>query len=336
MFNRMTPLTVFLISLLLMTGSPSSQAEEPPQQTEISFTNSAGDHSEHAVLRTPSHTLPDGPPETWSTGISVLETESGLTVLVESVAVTGDPPLPDDNDFTRIDDAVQAVAAVGDGTVVRLVGDVRLDRGARLGIVGGGRLRADPGTAGRGRRHPASPALPPRGGRDRRRRRARGPRHLLGGLPRDVGRLYQGLDGGEPGIRGFDWTMGMFYDGRGAPGLQRRHDPQQPVSRCTPDTPGNYSAGIGAGVSEHRPSTSASGEPDDRGQRDRHPGDAAGDDQPTRARGSCVALQSNTLGWQMATTVCGIVGQLRSGSPGRRTAVPETFTVYGRTPRDHT
>lgn len=46
----------------------------------------------------------------------------GVTILVESVTETGDAPTPTDNDYTRISEAIAAVAGVGDGTIVRLVG----------------------------------------------------------------------------------------------------------------------------------------------------------------------------------------------------------------------
>jgi hypothetical protein len=46
----------------------------------------------------------------------------GVTILVESVAESGDAPTPTDNDYTRISEAIAAVGAVGDGTIVRLVG----------------------------------------------------------------------------------------------------------------------------------------------------------------------------------------------------------------------
>ena len=57
-----------------------------------------------------------------SLNIVQADASGALTVLVESVGLTGDTPTADDNDFTRIYDAVQAVAVLGVGTRVRVMG----------------------------------------------------------------------------------------------------------------------------------------------------------------------------------------------------------------------
>ena len=65
----------------------------------------------------------DGQPVFSIGGVRVVrDALGGPTLLVESIAVTGDTPTASDNDFTRIDQAVQAVALLGDGAIVRLVG----------------------------------------------------------------------------------------------------------------------------------------------------------------------------------------------------------------------
>ncbi len=82
-----------------------------------------------------------------------------ITILVESVELSGDTPTVDDNDYTRIDNAVQAVAMLGDGTIVRLVGNLRLEGRERPRFVGCGRLR-HPGPRRCGRCH--NPRTEPR------------------------------------------------------------------------------------------------------------------------------------------------------------------------------
>ena len=114
--------SVRLIAILIAViglGAPSVEAADTVT-IQVSAVNQGG--AEHRIVRTPNHTLPEGMPDTWSRGISLLATEGGSTIFVESLAVTGETPQPDDNDFTRINNAVQSVTLLGDGTEIRLLG----------------------------------------------------------------------------------------------------------------------------------------------------------------------------------------------------------------------
>ena len=92
MSKRSPTQSLFLvITLLVMTslGAPSAVAAD---KVTIQVADAISGGIERSVDRMPKHHIPDGTPDTWSRGISLLATESGLTVLVESVAVTVSSP----------------------------------------------------------------------------------------------------------------------------------------------------------------------------------------------------------------------------------------------------
>ncbi|MDY7091512.1 MAG: hypothetical protein SX243_00925 [Acidobacteriota bacterium] len=137
----------------------------------------------------------------------------GVTILVESVAESGDAPTPTDNDYTRISEAIAAVAAVGDGTIVRLVGTFDWTEmnafdsweAEGFGILGptgvadvtiGAQSLGDAVILGPGDL----------------------PELYFEGFLFLFGGTYQGWTIENLDLRGFDWTLGLFHaqDGTGS------------------------------------------------------------------------------------------------------------------------
>ena len=143
------------------------------------------------------------------------------------------------------------------------------------------------------------------------------------------GGLYQGWTVENLVIRGFDWSVGMFYDGASGGSTEDFNGITIRNNRIEmhADTPGNYSAGAGEvfqnialhlGFGENQ--TIA-------GNEIVIPGDAAGDDSDSEAvlNASCVALQSNTSGGNAYDGLRIIDNAIRI--TGAQAAVPEI--IYG-------
>ncbi len=228
--------------------------------------------------------------------LNLLQSASGaITILVESVDETGDTATADDNDYTRIDNAVQAVKALGDGTIVRLVGtfDWTEENALASWAADDYGILAPSGVANV---TITSPAL--------------GDAVIIGpGELKDVdvywegflymwGGLYQGWTVENLVVRGFDWSIGMFYDVGGSTedfnGVTIRNNQIEMPN----DTPGNYSAGVGE-VFQNIAFHLGFGENQTiEGNEIIIPGNTNGDDSEPDAvlKASCVALQSNTSG----------------------------------------
>jgi hypothetical protein len=231
MFKEITLGTAVLCSLMV-AAEPCAVAAEPPASARIVVSDTTG--TLRTTQRVPAHGQLSGSPDGQSPGITVLETDGGLTVLVESLAVTGDPATPDDNDFTRIDLAVQSVAVLGDGTEVRLLGlfDWTEPNALASWAAADYAVIGPPGVAGV--RIYATQL---------------GDAEILGPweLP-DLGVFYEGflhLFGGTFDgwtienlvVRGFDWSIGMFYDALGDfDNVTVRNN----VIEVPPDIPGNH------------------------------------------------------------------------------------------------
>ncbi|MCB1056597.1 MAG: hypothetical protein KDD11_13930, partial [Acidobacteria bacterium] len=130
----------------------------------------------------------------------------GVTILVESVGMTGDTPTPTDNDYTRIAEAIGAIGAVGDGTIVRLVGTFDWSESNALAswAAQGYEILAPAGVANAFVRAEALGEAIIEGPGDLPEVYGEGFLFLYSGTYR--GWTIENLD-----LRGFDWTMGMFY-----------------------------------------------------------------------------------------------------------------------------
>jgi hypothetical protein len=167
------------------------------------------------------------------------DASGAITILVESVDLTGDTPTADDNDYTRIDNAVQAVTALGDGTIVRLMGTFDWSEPHALASweANDYAILAPTGVAD------VTIHAPELGNAV-----IEGPGELA---DPDVyyeaflfmwGGLYQGWTIENLVIRGFDWSIGMFYDGASGGstedfnGMTVRNN----VIEVNTDLPGNF------------------------------------------------------------------------------------------------
>ncbi len=263
----------------------------PADAASVAVVGGAG---EVAIERTPPSAAQPAAP---SPGLTMHANAAGaVTILVESVAVTGDSPTAIDNDFTRIDDAVQAVAALGDGTTIRLVGtfDWTEEHASASWAVADYAVFAPTGVA-----DITIHAL------------ARGDAEIVG--PGEIDDLevyyegfivmwggpYQGWTIENLVLRGFDWSIGMFYDGtEDFDGVTVRNN----LIEVPPDIAGYYHAdpamwqgepfqniAIHLGFGENQTIE---------GNDIVIPGDAASDlsDPEAPRKASSVALQSNTSG----------------------------------------
>ncbi len=221
-----------------------------------------------------------------------------ITILVESIELSGDTPTADDNDYTRIDNAVQAVALLGNGTIVRLVGTfdwTEENAFASWAEDDNYGILAPTGVADV---TITAPAL--------------GEAVVIGpGELEDVdiywegflymwGGLYQGWTVENLVIQGFDWSIGMFYDGASGGSTEDFNGVTIRNNRITMphDTPGNYSAGVGEVFQNIALHLGFGEDQTIEGNQIFIPGDTAGDDSNPEAvlKASCVALQSNTSG----------------------------------------
>ena len=172
------------------------------------------------------------------------DASGAITVLVESVGLTGDSPTGDDNDYTRIDNAVQAVSVLGDGTIVRLMGTFDWSETNALaswaaddyGILapeGVSNVTIHAPTLG-------DAIIIGPGELD-------DPEVYYEGFLYMWGGLYQGWTVENLVIRGFDWSLGMFYDGASGGSTEDFNGIAIRNNRIEMhnDTPGNYSAGVG-------------------------------------------------------------------------------------------
>ncbi|MCL4837223.1 MAG: hypothetical protein KJ058_04570 [Thermoanaerobaculia bacterium] len=118
--SSVLPFTILLL-LLLLAALPA--AAEPLANMQISPFDGAAELELDRTPPRPATPGANGAPELRTAGVTLAgRAPEGVTLLVESVGVTGDLPTVADNDFTRIDEAIQALALLGDGTTVRLVG----------------------------------------------------------------------------------------------------------------------------------------------------------------------------------------------------------------------
>jgi hypothetical protein len=244
---------------------------------------------------------------------------------VESIAVTGDTPTATDNDFTRIDQAVQAVALLGDGAIVRLVGTFDWSEAnaeaswaaADYGIL------APPGVADV-TIHATSLGAAVIQGRGEQDDTVyyEGFLYLYGGT-------YQGWTIENLVITGFEWAIGMFYTGSGGSTedfndlVLRNNRIEMPA-----DAPGSFAAatgepyqniGIHLGFGERQTI---------QGNEIVIPGDGAGDatsDPANPQLAASVALQSNTSGGNVFDGLRIIDNTVRV--TGMQSADPER--VYG-------
>ena len=189
---------------------------------------------------------PDRPVDLDRLSMSTHQITGQVTVIVESVAETGDMPSADDNDYTRINDAVQAVSVLGDGTTVRLVGffDWNEEHAAASWALGSdGTAETDDDYS----------VLPPWGLEDVTiHAQELGDAVIVG--PGDLpdldwetfllmwGGSYFGWTVENLDIRGFDWSIAMFYTtGADFDGVTIANNSIDVPA----DVPGNYSAGLG-------------------------------------------------------------------------------------------
>jgi hypothetical protein len=240
MFNRSTvaPIAGCGLAATMVLAATIGLAGEPTviRVHDVCSPSGGGDR---VIVRSPARTFPDGPPGIWSPGITLVPHEAGITVLVESVAVTGDAPTPDDNDFTRIDLGVQSVAVLGDGTEVRLVGvfDWTEPAAASSWAAADYAVIAPPGVADvrilaaqlgdaiiEGPWELPDPTID-----------YEGFLHLFGGT-------FRGWSIENLVIRGFDWAIGMYYDSLGDfDGVTVRNN----LIELPEDLPGSFSTPSG-------------------------------------------------------------------------------------------
>ncbi|HSM50487.1 MAG TPA: hypothetical protein VLA75_03700 [Thermoanaerobaculia bacterium] len=113
----------FTLLLLLLLAALPAAAETRATLRLSPIDGGAEVEIDRPVAARPAPAGALGAPELRTGGVTLLgRAPDAVTLLVESVGVTGDLPTATDNDFTRIDEAIQAVALLGDGTTVRLVG----------------------------------------------------------------------------------------------------------------------------------------------------------------------------------------------------------------------
>ncbi len=277
------PLATILIAVIGLWAPSVGAVDKVTIQVAAISTGGA----EHSVVRTPNHTLPEGTPDTWSRGISLLATEGGLTVLVESVAVTGHTPQPDDNDFTRIDNAIQSVTLLGDGTEIRLLGVFDwTEANAMASWTAADYAVIAPGGVANVRIYAEE----------------LGDAVVLGPweLP-DLDVYYEGFlhlfEGTYRGwtienleLRGFDWTLGMFYTSLGDfDDVTVRNN----LIEMPEDIPGNHGLATGEPWQNIAFHLAFGTNQTIEGNEVIIPGTAAATDPEAAA---CVALQSNTSG----------------------------------------
>ncbi len=136
--------------------------------------------------------------------------EAGIVLLVRSTAEEGVAPTDDDNDYTRIVDALAAAATLGDGTTIELLGffDWTEPFADADWVAGGFGPLAPTGLAD------ITVTAPNRGDAVI---QGRGdePGIYYEGFLYFFGGTYQGWEVSNLELRGFDWTLGFFYDSSG-------------------------------------------------------------------------------------------------------------------------
>ena len=249
-----------------------------------------------------------------------------VTILVESMDETGDMPTADDNDYTRIDDAVQAVAALGDGTMVRLVGtfDWSEEHAFASWVANDYGILAPGGVTNVTISAPELGDAVIIGPGEASRIQA-----SIGILLSMWGGLYQGWTVENLVIRGFDWSLGMYYDDANGGSTDDFNGVTIRNNRIEMhvDTPGNYTEGVGE-VYQNIALHLGFGENQTiEGNEIIIPGDGEGDDSDPGAvlKGTCVALQSNTSGGDAYDGLQIIDNTIRI--TGAQAAVPEI--IYG-------
>lgn len=180
----------------------------------------AGDHAQEVQVERPGQRpvarAADGGPLLTTAGTRLLPPVdaassdpllSAITILVESVAESGDTPTPTDNDYTRISEAIAAIGAVGDGTVVRLVGtfDWTETNAFDSWEAEGFGILAPTGVANAFVRAENLGDAIVLGPGDL-------PEVYYEGFLFLYGGTYQGWTIENLDLRGFDWTMGMFFE----------------------------------------------------------------------------------------------------------------------------
>lgn len=141
-------------------------------------------------------------------GVRRIDSPSGVTILVESIGVSGDVATDLDNDYLRIANGIAAAVLVGNGTTVRLVGTFDWTEpfahddwvAGDYGILmpgGASNITITASTLG-------SAVI-------------QGPGELpdvyYEGFLYGWGATYQGWTISNLDVRGFEWTIGFFYDG---------------------------------------------------------------------------------------------------------------------------
>ncbi len=318
-----------LIALLTVVSIPMICASAPAsanQSASAVMAPADGDgYSAEVPIHLPGRREAPAAKDAVLKSLNLLQDASGaITILVESIEESGDTPTADDNDYTRIDNAVQAVEALDDGTIVRLVGtfDWNEENAFASWAADDYGILAPSGVA-----DVTITAL------------ALGDAVIIGpGELEDVniyyegflymwGGLYQGWTVENLDIRGFDWTIGMFYDTGGSTedfnGVTIRNNRIEMPN----DLPGNYSAGVGE-VFQNIAFHLGFGENQTiEGNEIFIPGDTNGDDLDPDAvlKASCVALQSNTSGGNAYDGLRIVDNKIHI--TGAQAAVPEI--IYG-------
>lgn len=219
-----------------------------------------------------------------------VDAPTGVTILVESLALTGDPATDGDNDFTRIQEGIAAAVALGAGTTVRLAGTFDWSEPFALADW----IAADYGLLMPGGVDDITITAAALGSAV-----IQGP----GELP-DVyweaflygwGTTYKGWTISNLDVRGFEWTFGFFYDGAGGGTvddfdglsiLDNRIEVPVDAAAIAPDWESYQNVAIHLGFGDHQ--TIA-------GNEIVMPGTGVSD-TPNNAGAASVALQSNSSG----------------------------------------
>jgi hypothetical protein len=318
---------VFCGAFVLLTCSPVPASAS--EGGSISISPATGDDlSTQARIELPMRRKASATKDSILDSLHLIQTEgsSAITVLVESVGLTGDTPAADDNDYTRIDNAVQAVALLGDGTIVRLMGtfDWSEENALASWAADDYGILAPVGVSNVTIHAPAlgDAVIVGPGELD-------DPAIYYEGFLFMWGGLYQGWTVENLVILGFDWSIGMFYDGASGGstedfnGLTIRNNRIEMHA----DTPGNFSSGIGELYQNIALHLGFGENQTFEGNEIIIPGDSAGDDSDPGAvlKAACVALQSNTSGGNAYDGLRIVDNTIRV--TGAQAAVPEV--IYG-------
>lgn len=229
------------LSALILLMLPSASEASTPLAVLVADATGGRVGKELRVERQPRWTDGtgadlDGP------GIRLRSDGAGVTVFVDSFAITGGTPSAADNDFTRINSVMQVLPALGDGTTIQLAGTFDWTEPNALAAW----QAAD------------YAVIPPPGVADVTVRAAalgdaaiEGPGELADpaisyeGFLQLFGGTYQGWTIENLVVRGFDWPIGMYFAAGGSAadfdGVTVRGNRIEMVV----DTPGSSGTGTG-------------------------------------------------------------------------------------------